>query len=210
MAAPLNPSSPNPQFFDSDVPLLPTRLRQGDSWQWVCSFTDYPSADYTLKFLLNSPTNRFVFPSGGITADSDGLSFDVNLTTTQTAACAPDTYDFVAVISGIAATPTAGCQETLVLQSVVVDPNLATASGAVDTRSFVKKTLDTIKAAISGDTRPDVQEYMINGRQLRKLDKMQLEKLNALYEYKYAAERRARGEYVTSRSPGFRFTASSS
>ncbi len=149
-----NPSTPIPQFADSDVPLEPTRLRQGDSWNWLRQFAAYPSSLYTLSYILNSADNRFVFPSAGITADGDGQGFVIQLTAAQSAGCQPDTYDFVAVLTGIAATTAAGQQVTMVLQAVGVDANLATANAPVDTRSFVKRTLDIIEAAISGNTRP--------------------------------------------------------
>jgi hypothetical protein len=200
-----NSATPIPQFADSDVPLEPTRLRQGDSWNWLRQFSDYPSNLYTLSYILNSAANRFVFPPAGITADTSGSGFVIQLTAAQSAGCPPDAYDFVAVLTGNAGTTAAGQQVTMVLQAVDVDPNLATANAPVDTRSFVKRTLDLIEAAISGDLRPDVQEYMIQGRQLRKFDKIQLEKLHSIYLAKYRAERRARGEYAPPKRIGFRF-----
>ena len=152
-----NPVTPIPQFSDSDIPLEPTRLRAGDSWNWLRQFPNYPSALYTLSNILNSAGNRFVFPSAAITPDGDGEGFVIQVTAAQSTACPADIYDFVAVLSGIAETTAAGQQITLVLQSVAVDPNLATAGAPVDTRSFVKRTLDMIEAAISGNTRPDVR-----------------------------------------------------
>lgn len=205
MGSLVNPATPIPQFDDSDVPLEPTRLRQGDSWNWLRQFADYPSSLYTLSYILNSAANRFVFPPAGITPDANGVGFVIQLTSAQSAGCQPDTYDFVAVLTGIAATTAAGQQVTMVLQVVGIDPNLATASAPVDTRSFVKQALDMIEAAILGDARPDVQEYMINGRQLRKYDKLNLEKLHSIYLAKYRAERRARGEYAPPKRIGFRF-----
>jgi hypothetical protein len=206
MGSLVNPSTPIPQFQDSDIPLEPTRLRAGDSWNWTRSFPNYPSTTYTLSYILNSPNNRFVFPSAGITPDPDGQGFDIQMTAAQTADVVADTYDFVVVLTGITGTASDGQQVTWVLQSVGVDPNLATASAPVDTRSFVKQTLDVIEAAISGNTRPDVQEYMINGRQLRKLSPLDLEKFHSIYLNKYRAEQRARGEYAPRKQViGFRF-----
>ena len=46
---------------------------------------------------------------------------------------------------------------------------------------------------------------MINGRQIRKLSPLDLEKYHGIYEKKYRAERRARGEYAPTSSIGFRF-----
>lgn len=202
-----NPVTPIAEFSDSPVPLEPTELRAGDSWNWTRQWADYPSGQYSLSYILNSPSNRFVFPAGGITPDQDAVTFDIQLSPAQTTPCVADTYEFVAVLSQ-AADGTDGNiaqQVTLVLQSVKVLPNLATATAPVDTRSFVKKTLDIIQAAIAGDTRPDVLEYMIQGRSIRKNSRAELLQMEALFRYRYDAERRARGEYVPSRSGGFRF-----
>jgi hypothetical protein len=205
-----NPATPIAEFHDSAVPLEPTHLRAGDSWNWTRAFPNYPSAAYTLTYILNSPTHRFVFPAAAITPDKDSQSFDIQLSPTQTGPCPADTYDFVAVLTQAASAGDGQIpqQVTLVLQSVLIEANLATATGPVDTRSFVKRTLDMIRAAILGDARPDVQEYMIQGRQLRKIPRKELETLLASYEYRYKAELRARGEYTPSKSPGFRFTTS--
>jgi hypothetical protein len=205
-----NPATPIQQFNAPDVPILPTRLRQGDSWNWESVFPSYPSNLYQLKLILNSVNYRFVLDgtlesNAPITADADGQTFDVQAPATLTNGCNPDTYQIVAVLMGIAETTAAGEQVTIPLQNVTVEPNLAGANGPVDTRSFFKKTLDVIEAAIAGNTRPDVQEYMINGRQLRKISPLELEKLRAYYANKVKAELRAAGEYAPPRTIGFRF-----
>jgi hypothetical protein len=209
-----NPASPNPQFYDSDFPLEPTRLRQGDSWNWIRAFPDYPSALYTLTYILNSASNRFVLLSTGatppITPDDSGQAFVIQATAVQTAACQPDTYSIAAVLSGIAGTTAQGQQETLVLQDVIVDPNLATAVGPVDTRSNCKKNLDAINTCLLNNADPSVQEYMINGRQLRRFSRADLLKEREYWKNEYRAELRASGQYTQPRGIGFRFTATSS
>lgn len=201
-----NPATPLAQFYDSDIPLEPTQLRAGDSWNWIRQFLNYPSAIYTLSYILNSPTGRFVFPVGSITPDASGVAFLVQLSPTQTAPVVPGIYDFIAVLADASATPPQ--QVTLALQSVNVLADIASATGGVDTRSFVKKTLDTIELAIAGNTRPDIQEYMINGRQIRKISPIELEKLRATYREAYKAEQRAAGMYTAPRGIGFRIRGS--
>lgn len=204
-----NPATPILQFNAPDVPLEPTQLRQGDSWNWARVFPDYPSNLYQLKYVFNSSANRFVLDgtlatTPPITPDADNQAFDVQAPGTVTALCAPDTYQLVAILLGIAGTTAAGEQVTIPLQDVNVQPNLATATGPVDTRSFIKRRLDMVEACLSGDTRPDVQEYMINGRQLKKINPLELEKLRVHYKSKYKAELRAQGEYAPRRVIGFR------
>ena len=204
-----NPATPILQFNDPSVPLEPTRLRQGDSWNWQRQFPAYPSTLYQLKYILNSANNRFVLDgtlatNPPITPADDGQSFVIQAPATLTSGCQPDTYQIVAVLIGITGTTAAGEQVTLPLQDVIVQPNLAGATGPVDTRSFIKRRLDMIEACISGDTRPDVQEYMIQGRQLRKWEPDKLEALRKKYAAMYQAELRAGGQYARPRTIGFR------
>jgi len=208
-----NPSTPIPQFNDPDVPIEPTSLRQGDTWNWARAFPDYPSNLYQLKYVFNSAANRFVLGdplevNPPITPDADNQTFDIHATSGVTATCQPDTYQLVAILIGVAGTTAEGEQVTMPLQDVMVEANLATATGPVDTRSFVKKRLDIIEAALSGDTRPDVMEYMIAGRQLKKINPAELEKLRVHYKSKYKAELRSQGEYAGRRVIGFRFMPS--
>ena len=206
----LNPATPINQFYDSDVPLEPTDLRSGDSWNWIRVFPDYPSNLYTLNYIFNSAANRFVllFSPGPITAGDDGQSFVIQAAMANTQLCQPDTYQIVAVLTGIAGTTAAGQQVTVPLQDVCVSPNLAAATGPVDTRSDVKKNLDAINACLLGNTDPSVSEYMINGRQLRRFPRADLIKERSFWRAQYKAELRAKGEYAPRRVLGFRFTTS--
>jgi hypothetical protein len=209
----LNPATPINQFHDSDVPLEPTDLRAGDSWNWERVFPDYPSGLYQLKYIFNSASNRFLLDgtlatNPPITADSDGQSFDIQASATLTNTCPPDTYQLVAILVGIAGTTAAGEQVTLPLQDLIVSPNLASATGPVDTRTNVKKNLDAVEACLLGNTDPSVSEYMINGRQLRRFPRADLIKERSFWRAQYRAELRAKGEYCPRRVIGFRFTTS--
>ena len=98
---------------------------------------------YSLKYVLNSPRNRFVLDgtlaqNAPITASDDGQAFVIQATAAQSQACAPDVYQLIAVLIGLANTTAAGQQVTLPLQDVTVDANVAGASGPVDTRSMAK------------------------------------------------------------------------
>jgi len=208
-----NPATPIAQFETSDLPQLPTQLRSGDSWNWMETFPDYPSSLYQLKYIFNSPNNRFqidgtVATDPPITPDPSGQAFIVQVPISGSA-CPADTYQVIAILIGIAGTTAAGQQVTLPLQDIEVQPNVATAPGPIDTRSFVKKRLDMIEACLAGDDRPDVQEYMINGRQLRRFPPLELETLRTRYKAMYAAELRAKGEYARPRTIGFRFKVTS-
>jgi hypothetical protein len=63
----------------------------------------------------------------------------------------------------------------------------------------VKKTLDMLEAAISGDQSPMVQEYEVSGRRISYMNKTELDKRRDEYAYKYDEERAARGEFTRRR-----------
>jgi hypothetical protein len=174
-----------------NYPADPDALRAGDFWKWQREFPDYPSSEWSLQYILNSPTARFPFPGGSIAAQTDGTGFDINVPAGATADVAAGTYELYAVL-----TKGEGENQTFALQDVRVDANIATATAAVDTRSFVKKTLDIIEAAILGDTSAHVQEYEIHGRKVKYTDRVSLQDLRMQYKREYKAELTAAGKYT--------------
>jgi len=204
MGSPQIPPTPNVVFAPT-VAGEPTALRAGDSWQWTRNFEAYQSGrGWALQYILNSPTAIFPFPAGSITADADGQAFDVAVTPAQTAAVVPGIYDLYAVLS-LSQSGSVINQQTFLLQSCRVDAKLFGAAAPVDTRSFVKKTLDILEAAILGDASPLVQEYEIAGRRINYMNRTELMKLRDEYAYKYDQERAARGEFTPKRKVQFVF-----
>jgi hypothetical protein len=207
VSTPVIPPTPNVQgapTFATD----PTQLRAGDSWQWMRTFGDYPSGQgWSLQYVLNSNTSRFAFPSGSITPDADGQGFDIAVTPAQTASVPPGTYDLYAILT-LTEDEVVTAQETRLLQSVLVTANIAGASAGIDTRSFVKKTLDALEAAIAGDQSPMVQEYEISGRRIAYMDRAKLKELRDQYAYEYQRERAERGEFVEKRKVELTFRPS--
>ena len=187
----------------SDVALDPTALRAGDSWEWLRIFPGYlPSDGWTLQYILNSPGARFAFPDGAVTAMPDGFTFSISVTGAQTAAVLGGQYELYAIL----ANTSADLQQTVELQRVRVAPNLSTATAAVDTRSFAKKSLDMLEAAILGDQSPMVQEYEIHGRRVQYMSRLQLKQLRDQFKSEVRAEMIASGEYVPKRRVGIAFT----
>lgn len=204
MSTPAIPPTPN-VLAAPTVAGEPTALRVGDSWQWKRTFESYPSGQgWTLQYILNSATARFAFPAGSISPDADGQTFDIVVTPAQTASAAPGVYDLYAVLS-LMEGGTLTDQQTFLLQTCRLDPGIAGATTPIDSRSFVKKTLDILEAAILGDQSPLVQDYEIAGRRVNYMNRTELTKLRDDYKYKYDAERAARGEFVPKRKVQFVF-----
>lgn len=201
----LTPNTPDLITEADQVPAEPPILRAGDSWQWRRVFPGYLSGQgWTLQYALNCPgVALFQFPAGVATPDADGAAFDVALTSAQTTAIAPGTYDIYAVLANATTTPPA--QQTLELESVEVKPAIAGVELNIDTRSFAKKTVDALKAAIQGDTSAIVQEYEIHGRKVQYMNRLELEKLLSIYEQRYRQEQIKAGEFVPKRTARISF-----
>jgi hypothetical protein len=204
MSTPAIPPTPN-VLAAPTVAGEPTALRAGDSWQWSRTFENYPSAEgWVLQYVLNSPSAIFQFPAGSIVADAEGQGFNIAVTPAQTSSVSPAIYDMYAVLS-LQNGGNITDQQTFLLQSCRVDLSLLNATLPVDTRSFVKRTLDMLESAIIGDQSPLVQEYEISGRRLNYMNRTELTKLRDDYAYKYDMERAARGEFVPKRKVQFVF-----
>jgi len=185
------PDSPNLFDTPSGIPSEPVRLRAGDSWKWTTAFDGYSPADgWTLKYVFNAPeVARVALPDDSAQAGTDG-SFDVTVPASATTGITPGTYDIYAILVN------GSEQRTIELESVAVLANIAGATSAADTRSFAKKTLDAIEAAIAGDTSPHVQEYEIHGRRVRYMERALLLQYRAQFKVEYRNEQIAAGKFV--------------
>lgn len=181
----------------------PASLRAGDTWTWLRAFEDYqPANGWVLSYTLNCAQGIFPFPAGSVTASADGQSWLVNVPAASTKNCAAlQGYTLYALLNN---TVTAEV-ETLPIRKVNVSPAIAGATLPVDTRSHNEIVLGNIDLALEGCDRPDVIEYTIHGRTLKSYDRLQLEKLRAIYAYRVRCERVQRGEIVDRRQVGVAF-----
>lgn len=76
----------------------PCNFTQGDSVAFTVGAEGYPSSAWTLKFIVISQTGQ-IAAQVTAAADADNISFDVALTTTQTAAIAPGRYNWRYVLT---------------------------------------------------------------------------------------------------------------
>lgn len=180
-------------------------MRAGDTWIWQRTFADFtPAAGWTLSYTLNCAGGIFPFPAGSVTPSTDGQSWLVNVPAAQTATCAAlQNYTLYALLNNAGT----GEVETLAVRKVSVLPAIAGATAPVDTRSHNEICVANIDLALEGVTRPDVIEYTIHGRTLKSYDRLNLEKLRALYAYRVRCERVARGEIVDRRLVGVAFVS---
>jgi len=115
----------------------PAELRAGDTWQWRREdLSDYPASSWTLTYYFRNKTAHF-----DVTATADGDAFAVEVAKATTAARAVGQYDWFASV-------TDGADRFEVARgrlSVLADYSVA---AALDGRSFSRKMLDYIEAAL--------------------------------------------------------------
>ena len=179
----------------AEIPTIePQSIRAGDTVKWTKSLADYPaSAGWTLKYRLINSAGKY-----DITATAAGDDHAVTITAAVSAAYPPGTYQLQAYVEK----GSGGSREqyTIGTATVKVLPNLAGQSAGYDTRSHVKRTLDSIEAAIEAlDFGVKSYTIAIGGasRTFEKRDIPELITLRDKYKSEYAqelaAERIAKG-----------------
>lgn len=156
----------------------PTQLRAGDTWQWRRNdLSAYPATAWQLKYYLLKAGTQIV-----ITATADGLNYRCSVAATVTATYPSGIYAWIAKVSK-------GAEEyTISDGSIDVLPHLAAAATGYETRSHVKRVLDSIEAAIEGRaTRTDLS-YTIAGRSIQHIPPAELIKWHTHYKRLYADE----------------------
>ena len=85
---------------------------------------------------------------------------------------------------------------------ILPDPN-----GAVpaDPRTYNQRMLDQIRAVLAGNALDDVQMYKIGTRELTKVDRMTLLKIEALFESRVRRERIRKGQFAPTATIGITF-----
>lgn len=139
--------------------MLPKIITAGDTLSFTESVSDYlPEDGWALAYTLASATVRIEITS----TDNSDSTYLVAETAANTANYTPDSYRWQSYV-------TKGTERFSVLSgTVTIKPNFA--SGTVDYRSHVKKTLDAIESLIEGKAGKDVDSYSIQGRSLSKMN----------------------------------------
>lgn len=166
----------------------PLAVIAGDSLNWSRGFDNYPASQgWTLTYVLNNPTQKYVVNSADVAADGD--AFDIAVPATETKNWAPGDYLWLAVLQN-------GAQRvTCAMGRVSVRPDILDASGPVDTRAPEEIALENIKSVLAGRAADGVLEYKIGERELRRYSMAELMKLKSYYVAEVRRIRIERGEY---------------
>lgn len=160
----------------------PLEILAGDTLQWTRSLPDYPATSgWTLKYRLINSLGKI-----DIIASASGADHAITVTAATSAAYTPGTYTWTSYVEkGAGATLE---RYTIAIGTITVKPSLATQAAGLDTRTHVKKVLDSIEAVIEGRaTRTDL-EYEIAGRRIRHMTPQDLITWRNYYKTLYRQE----------------------
>jgi hypothetical protein len=181
-------------IFDLDAPHPePLAFNAGDSLAWNRGFEQYPaSGGWTLTYVLNNQSQKYVVSPSDITVDGDG--FSVAIPSSETKTWTAGEYLWLAVmqntVNGVAE------RFTCAMGRVAIQADILDASAPVDTRALEEIALANIKAVLAGRAGDGVQEYKINDRELRRYSMAELFKLKSYFESEVRKIRIKHGETV--------------
>jgi hypothetical protein len=157
----------------ANVPTIePEVARAGDTWKWTQVLADYPAVAKA-GYCRTASAALSVLLDADVVVASGVVDYAVASRRTRPRLL-PGTYRWAAFVTK------AGERYTADEGVLVVERNLSTAA-AGDALSHAEKALPIIEAALAGRLTADVEEYMINGKQVRKIGVPELKKLRKQY-----------------------------
>lgn len=135
----------------SDISTLePAQVTAGDRWQWTRSLSDYDAATWTLTYALVKPDKKLT-----LTATADGSDHLIDVPASTTADYPAGVYSWQAYV-----THADGSRYTVGAGRIEIKPNLAAQTDGYDARSFARRQLARIEAAIEAKD-PSLANYSI-------------------------------------------------
>lgn len=171
-----------------DAAKIPARIAAGDTIEWSRSFPKYRATDgWALGYTFVGSVASYA-----VTAAASGDGFAIVLSAATSAAWQPGTYRVVEYVTK------ADRRHTLSACDVIVTPNLAAATGGIDTRSHARKVLDNINAWLERKA-PAVASWQLGDRQLQHYPLTELLVLRDRYAAMVAREEGSRGARILTR-----------
>lgn len=162
----------------ADIPNeVPREVRAGDTLSWRRQLPDYLATDgWSLSYTRVSATS-----AGTFAAAAEGDNFQITVPAETSAAWPAGTYTFVEFVTR------SGERHTLAEYRVTVLPNLAAATGGMDTRSHAQKVLDNINAWMESKSLT-AGEMQLGDRRIRNYTLTELLALRDRYAAMVSAE----------------------
>lgn len=115
----------------------PNELRAGDTWQWRREdLADTPAPAWVLTYYFRNASQFF-----NVVAAADGVNHAITVAKATTAALIAGDYDWIAVVTSATERHEVGHGRLTLL------PDFS-AAAALDTRTFARKLLDSVEAAL--------------------------------------------------------------
>ena len=192
---------------------LPARLRAGDAHAWnVAGLPPALVVFYVMTAsIAGTPARQYLGGDGSATSANgvttyDGITVPTNgtaafvLASADTVNWAPGRYQWVL----FSVDPANGNRTEIAQGQIRIAAN-PTGTSPADPRSYNQQVLDQIRTVIQGTTLDDTQMFKIGGRELTKIPRFELMKLEGIFAARVRAERRRRGEFVPTKTVGITF-----
>jgi hypothetical protein len=138
---------------------VPSSLTVGDLWQWTRDLDDYPAGTWTLTYYFSN-----AFGSFSAAGSASGTTHSFSVAAATTATYTPGRYQVRArVVNGLSSFTLEDEEGWLDLER---NPALA---GATDVRSWARRTLDAIEAALEGKASQDQLSMSVGGRSIARI-----------------------------------------
>ena len=161
-----------------------TKLIAGDTWKWTVPACGYSAADgWTLKYFFRGPGKLDVTATTG---DDGGFAIEVPAATTDVPA---GTYAWQIIVSNAS-----GERREIARGTVEILPNIEKQGEGYDGRSWVKRTLDALRAVLEGNATREEKYYQIAGRSIGFMSVSELTDQIERFEAKYRREQIEAGQ----------------
>lgn len=164
----------------ADIPTKePIQIRSGDTVKFTRELADYPTSEgWTLKYKI---VGNGADPQE-VSASVVSSKYSVTIASSITEDLATGIYQLIGWVEK------SGERFTIYDRTLDVLPNLASASGATDTRSHARKTLALIEAAIESHAVNPVESLQINNKTFQRPTLEMLNKFRSQYAALVRAE----------------------
>ena len=138
---------------------VPAKFNAGDTWRWTRDLSDYPATTWSVTYYFENEARQF-----SQAATADGTSHAVVIAAATSADIPAGRYRwFARAVSG-------SISETIEGEDgwLEVLPNPA-ATGTRDHRTWARKALDALEAALLGNATADQLAVTINGRSISRI-----------------------------------------
>lgn len=160
-----------------------SQLIAGDTWDWTLNLQDYDPAVYTLKYFLRGPNTL------DIVATASGTAFNAKTLSAATAVLSAGIYAWSMCVFDASNNRT-----ELDRGQVEVLADIAGETAGLENRSWVKVSLDAVRAVLTGRASRVEKQYMINGREVQLLSPQELIALEGYLSSRYRREQVESGQ----------------